>query len=233
MNIVITGATKGIGRAIADKFAGVGFNVAVCARTQADLDQMEALYKDLYPDIKTLFVQTDMRDPEAVKAFGNLILKQWKSLDVLVNNAGVFTPGDIHTEDDGLLEAMIETNLYSAYHLTRTTLPSMIKKKAGHIFNICSVASLKAYPAGGSYSISKFALNGFSQNLREELKEKNIRVTAVFPGATWSNSWAGVDLPKERLMPAADIAKAIFNAWDMSPATVVEDIVLRPQLGDL
>lgn len=233
MNIAISGATKGIGRAIADKFAAAGFNIAVCARTQADLDQMKAAYTDQYPAIKTIFVQTDMRKTEAVKAFGRLILEKWGRLDVLVNNAGIFTPGDIHTEDEGLLEAMIETNLYSAYHLTRTTLPSMIEKKAGHIFNICSIASLKAYPAGGSYSISKFALYGFSQNLREELKEKGIRVTAVLPGATWSNSWAGVDLPKERLMPAADIAKAIFNAWDMSPATVVEDIVLRPQLGDL
>ena len=128
---------------------------------------------------------------------------------------------------------MIETNLYSAYYFTRTMLPQLNSTAKKHIFNICSVASLKAYPQGGSYSISKYALLGFSNNLREELKEKGIRVTAVMPGATWSNSWAGVELPESRLMQAADIALSIWNAWSLSASSVVEDIVLRPQLGDL
>lgn len=103
----------------------------------------------------------------------------------------------------------------------------------GHIFNICSVASLKAYSNGGSYSISKFALYGLTQNLREELKTFGVKVTAVLPGATWSNSWAGADLPDERLMDALDIAKCIFNAAQLSPAACVEEIIIRPQLGDL
>ena len=107
------------------------------------------------------------------------------------------------------------------------------KKGKGHIFNMCSVASLMAYPNGGSYSISKYALLGFSKNLRLELKDKGIKVTGIMPGATWSASWEGVELPEERLMQASDIALAVWSATQMSPSAVVEDIVLRPQLGDL
>jgi len=140
----------------------------------------------------------------------------------------VFTPGEILHEDAGALEHMINTNLYSAYNLTRALAPRMIDQGAGHIFNICSVASLLALPGGGSYSISKFAMLGFSKVLA-----KGVKVTSVMPGATWSNSWAGVDLPVSRLMQADDIAKQIWAAYDTSAAAVIEDIVLRPQLGDL
>jgi short-subunit dehydrogenase len=109
----------------------------------------------------------------------------------------------------------------------------MIKAKKGHIFNICSIASLQAYPQGGSYSISKYALLGFSTNLRLELKDKGIKVTAVCPGATYTNSWKGSGVPEDRIMEADDIAKMIYAATQLSPQAVVEDIVLRPQLGDL
>ena len=139
----------------------------------------------------------------------------------------------IHQEADGALEQMIQTNLYSAYHLTRKIVPSMMARKQGLIVNMSSIAGFMAYPNGGSYSISKFALSGFSKVLREELKDLGVKVTTVMPGATWSNSWAGVDLPEERLMQASDIAKTIEALLELSPSAVVEDIIIRPQLGDL
>ena len=126
--------------------------------------------------------------------------------EVLVNNAGVFLPGMIETEVDGALEHMINTNLYSAYHLTRSLMPEMKRLKKGYIFNMCSIASIKAYANGGSYGISKFALYGMTKVLREELKEFNIKVTAVLPGATLTASWEGVDLPEERFIKVEDIA---------------------------
>jgi short-subunit dehydrogenase len=109
----------------------------------------------------------------------------------------------------------------------------MLQEKKGHVFNICSIASLQAYAQGGSYSISKFALLGFSKNLRLELKDKGIKVTAVCPGATYTNSWAGSGIEENRIMESNDIAKMIFAAAHLSPQAVVEDIVMRPQLGDL
>src|SRR6185436_1829060 len=121
-------------------------------------------------------------------------------------------PGSVHNEPDGSLESQVATNLYSAYHLTRTILPKMMERPStgsgrGHIFNICSIASLHAYNNGGAYSISKFALYGFSKNLREEMKPYGIKVTAVMPGAVLTDSWENFDNSSNRIMEATDIAK--------------------------
>jgi NADP-dependent 3-hydroxy acid dehydrogenase YdfG len=109
----------------------------------------------------------------------------------------------------------------------------MITQKRGHIFNMSSVAALKAYPMGGSYSISKYALEGFSKNLRAEMMPYGIKVTTINPGATMSDSWKGSGISPERIMEADDIAAVIWNAYQLSPQAVVEEIVLRPLLGDL
>lgn len=233
MNVLVTGGTKGLGRAIIDLFYKNGANVAVCARHQSDLDSLKGVLLKQDPDRSVLTFVCDVSKKQEVRALFNYVSNEWGRIDVLVNNAGVFLPGEICAEADGALETMIETNLYSAYHLTRLVAPMMMEKGSGHIFNMCSIASKIAYPNGGSYSISKFALLGFSKVLREELKTKGIKVTSILPGATWSASWEGVDLPKERLMQASDIAIAVWSAYQMSPAAVVEEIVLRPQLGDL
>jgi NADP-dependent 3-hydroxy acid dehydrogenase YdfG len=150
-----------------------------------------------------------------------------------VNNTGVFIPGQIHSEKPGMLEKMVETNLYSAYHVSRGVIPVMMRKKSGHIFNICSTASIMPYVNGGSYCISKFALYGMTKVLREEMKPHNIRVTAVLPGATLTASWEGVDLPAERFMKSEDIADAIWGVYNLSGQSVVEEILIRPQLGDI
>jgi short-subunit dehydrogenase len=109
----------------------------------------------------------------------------------------------------------------------------MMEAKSGHIFNICSIASLHAYANGGSYSISKYALAGFSRNLREEMKPHGIKVTAVYPGAAMTASWDGFNIDPKRIMEADDIAKMVYAAAHLSPMAVAEDIILRPQLGDL
>lgn len=233
MNIIITGATKGIGRAITDAFAAEGCNLAICARTAIDLDTYKKELKSKFSDIQVLTKVVDMSKKDQVLAFTDYIKSQWDRVDVLVNNAGVYLPGEVHKEEDGILEHQINTNLYSAYHMTRGIIPLMLDKAQGHIFNMCSIASLIALPGGGSYSISKFALLGFSKVLREEMKDKGVKVTSIMPGATWSASWTGIELPEDRLMQAKDIADAVLGAWKLGPSAVVEEIVIRPQLGDL
>lgn len=230
---VITGATKGIGRAIAERFAGEGYNLAVNSRNESDLQEMVSTFAEAYPNIKVFIKPTDMSIKAQVYEFGKWVSEEIGNVEVLVNNAGFFIPGEILKEEDGALEAMINTNLYSAYYLSRSLGPKMTELKKGHIFNICSIASIIAYPNGGSYSISKFAMLGFSKVLREELKETGVKVTSILPGATWSHSWQGVDLPTARLMQANDVAEAVISATKMSPSAVVEEIILRPQLGDL
>jgi short-subunit dehydrogenase len=230
---VITGGTKGLGRAIAEKFAEQGFDVWVCARTEADLHQMSSDWIQNYPDTTLYTFQTDVSKKSEVLEFAEFVRKTCPKLDVLINNAGIYLPGHVIDEREGTLETLMETNLYSAYHLTRALLPIMLPHKKGHIFNLCSIASFMAYPNGGSYTISKFALLGLSKVLREELKTKGIKVTSIMPGATWSDSWRGVDFPHERLMQASDISHAIWGCYALSDAAVVEDLIIRPQLGDL
>lgn len=231
--IVVTGGSQGIGRAILSKFAAEGFDVATCARHAADLEVLKMQIEKLNPGSTVFFRQTDMSVPQEAKAFGEFVLSLERPVNVLVNNAGYFVPGEIASEPDGNLESMISANLYSAYHLTRVLMPKMKSLKSGHIFNMCSIASIQAYKNGGSYAISKFALLGFSKCLREELKAHRIRVTAVIPGATKTRSWEGAGLPDDRFIRPDDVAQALLSANLMSLNSVVEEIIIRPQEGDI
>jgi len=232
MHVVVTGASKGIGKAIAAAFAKEGANLLLCSRNEAQLYQAQAELQTNYPQSTVRAKAADLSDAAAAKAFGQWCLETAVPA-VLVNNAGVYLPGNIHDEPESSLEHMMNTNLYSAYHLTRTLLPSMMAAGTGHIFNICSVASLNAYPNGGGYSISKFAMMGFDKNLREELKPHGIKVTGVYPGAVLTDSWGDFDNSDRRIMEAEDIAAMVLAASKLSIQAVVEDIILRPQLGDL
>jgi len=231
--IVVTGGTKGIGRAIIEKFVSHNFDVATCSRNKFELESLRSTLQRLNPVSNIYIQQADMSDKDQVKTFCEFVKKIQQPLDVLVNNAGYFLPGEIVSEPEGTLESMIHANVYSAYYTTRGLAPKMIEKRSGHIFNICSIASIKAYPNGGSYAISKFALLGFSKCLREELKQFEIRVTAVMPGATKTASWEGVNIPTERFMKVEDVAETIYAAYSLSGRSVVEEIIIRPQLGDI
>ncbi len=233
MNAVITGASKGLGKAIALALAKKGFHLFITSRNEGDLDKVKQELLQVNPDIKVFYFPCDVSKRDQLISLSKSILSVFREVDILINNAGVFLSGNISDEPEGNLETIMNTNLYSAYHLTRAILPNMLHRKTGHIINMCSIASLGAYPNGSSYSISKFALLGFSKSLREELKDSGIRVTSILPGAAWSDSWSGVDLPVERLMQADDVAKAVVCALEMSPSAVLEEIILRPQLGDL
>ncbi len=229
---VITGATKGIGRAVAERFAQAGFDIAACARNSKDLLQMKEEVEKKFK-VKVFVKSADASDKKQVADFVQFVLMLARPVNVLVNNAGHFIPGETMEEEEGALESMIKSNVYSAYHTTRGLITNMKQNNSGHIFNMCSIASIKAYPNGGSYAISKFALLGFTKVLREEMKPFNIRVTAVMPGATKTASWDGVDLPESRFMKVEDVAEVIFNAYSISERSVVEEVIIRPQLGDI
>lgn len=233
MNAVITGGSKGIGFDIAKTLVREGYNIILCARHGGDLDQAQKELVRINPHVDVLCHTVDLGDKQQIIDFAAWVKTKWSTIQVLVNNAGLFRPGQITTEEDGLLENMMAVNVYSAYHVTRFLLPLMLPQKQGHIFNLCSIASFMAYPNGGSYSMSKFALLGFSRVLREELKASGIKVTALLPGATWSDSWQGVDLPEDRLIATADIGKLVLAILQLSPSADVEELIIRPQLGDL
>ncbi len=231
--IVVTGGTRGIGRAILEKFASQGFDVVTCARNKKELDEFKESVEENYKGVRAFAFKADMAEKAQVDAFTNFVRSLARSVDVLVNNAGYFIPGEISTEPEGTLESMMHANLYSAYYTTRGLVQLMKDAKIGHIFNICSIASIKAYGNGGSYAITKFAMLGLSKCLREELMTYNIRVTSVMPGATKTRSWEGVNLPDDRFMTVEDVAETIWSAHAISARSVVEEIIIRPQLGDI
>ena len=229
---VITGASKGIGSAIAAAFAGEGYTVLICSRRQAHLDEAKADILRQFPSAQVKTFEADFSKPADVEAFGEWCLAQGVP-HILVNNAGIYLPGNLYDEPDGNMEQIMQLNFFSAYRLTRKLLPAMMEKAAGHIFNISSIAGLSAYEGGGSYSVSKFALTGFSKNLRHELKATGIKVTTVYPGAVMTDSWAGFDNSTGRIMETTDIASLVVAASRLSAQATVEDIVIRPQAGDL
>jgi short-subunit dehydrogenase len=232
MNIVITGASKGMGKALAVKFAFGGNSIYICARNENELANAAKEIKERNHAAAVEYFAADLSEKTSAAKFTDWLSAQKVTPDILINNAGLFIPGSIYNEEGGTLERMIAVNLYSAYYVTRALLPSMMKNKTGHIFNMCSIASLKAYSNGGSYSVSKYALMGLSKNLREEMKPYNIKVTTVYPGAVYTSSWEGSVEPS-RIMEVNDIAEMIYAASLLSAQACVEDIIIRPQLGDL
>ena len=232
--IVITGGTKGIGKAIIESFAAEGsFDIATCSRNAGELTRLKEAIEGMYEETRVFVQQADLSQKAECDVFADFVEALGSEVEVLVNNAGLFIPGAVHEEPEGSLETMIHTNLYSAYYLTRRFIGGMKTRKRGHVFNLCSTASIIPYVNGGSYCIAKFALYGMSKVLRQEMMPHNVKVTAILPGATLTASWEGTDLPPTRFMKAEDVASAVMNAYKMSPQSVVEEILIRPQLGDI
>jgi short-subunit dehydrogenase len=232
MNIIITGGSRGMGKAMAFEFAATASHIILCARNIERLEKTKTEIEQKFPACIVDVFAADLSIKTEVEEFADFSLNKFTT-DILINNAGTYTPGNSMEVSDEDFNKMMSLNFFSAYYLTKKLLPSMIVQKRGHIFNICSIAGLRAYDGGGTYSISKFALNGFSQNLRHEMKPHGIKVTTVFPGAVLTDSWGDFDNSNHRIMEASDIAKMIFAASTLSPQAVVEEITIRPQLGDL
>jgi short-subunit dehydrogenase len=231
--ILVTGGTKGIGRAVVELFAKEGFHIITCSRNEKDLQKLKIEIEQAYTFSKVLYQEADLSERDSINSFIKFVQGLGITIDVLVNNSGLFIPGKISEEDNEALPFMINTNLYSAYYISKTFVKDMIRRRSGHIFTLCSTASIVPYINGGSYCISKFALYGMTKVLREETKEHNVKVTAILPGATLTASWEGVDLPPDRFMKSEDVANSIWSAYTMSENSVVEEILIRPQLGDI
>lgn len=231
--ILITGSSKGIGKAIAIRAAEERYSLILTARNADELAELKKEIQDKDHALAVDVFVSDLGTREGTQKLIGHMQDKHRDLDVLINNAGVFMPGLILDGSEADFEQMMEVNFYAAFHLTRGLLPAMIGRERGHIINICSIAGQDPYPRAGLYSITKFAMQGFSRCLRDELKEKGIKVTTVYPGATWSNSWAGADLPEARIMQASDVAECVISSLRLSDSAVLEELVLRPQLGDL
>ena len=231
MNAIITGATKGIGRALVMHLAANNYNLALCARNANEIENLIAELKTLYPEQRFFGEATDLEKRSEVEAFAESALGKLITVDLLINNAGLFLPSGLMDEAPDALERQMKVNVHTPHFLCKFFAKEMIHQKKGHIVNICSIASLNLLTGSASYSISKAALLSLTRLLREELMPSGIRVTAVLPGATLTDSWAGTTLPSDRFVLPEDVAKAIFNAILMSEGANVDEIIIRPLKG--
>ncbi len=225
---LVTGGSKGIGLAVVQLFLRQGFEVIAISRAPGGLTELKDQYRS-----KLHILPSDFTDMHQVSEAAENVSRIISKLDVLVNNAGMFIPGQIHTEEAGVYEKLMALNISAPYHLTRALLPLMTPHGEGYIFNMCSTASITPYINGGSYCISKHALLGFSKVLRQEMMAFNIGVSAILPGATFTESWAGTEHPDSRFMTPDNVAECIWFAWQNRKNCVMEEILLRPVKGDL
>ncbi|MGV8879677.1 MAG: SDR family NAD(P)-dependent oxidoreductase [Sphingobacteriaceae bacterium] len=230
-NAIITGATKGIGRAVSLAFAKEGFNLAICSRNGKDLENIRQELLQINPQIKVVSCITDCSITQEVKDFAHAAVCELGFLDVLVNNVGTFIPESILDEKDGTLMEQMAINLMPAYELYRYFGVKMRDARTGHIFNICSVASIDPIFTAGSYSVTKYALFGLSKIMLNEMKQFNVKVTSILPGSTRTSSWEGTTLPEVNFVMPEDIASIMVNCLKMSPGAHLEEIHIKPVAG--
>lgn len=231
--VLITGASQGIGEAIAEVFAEARVGpLVLVARSVENLVRVAAQCQRLGAPRVEVF-ECDCANAASVEAMAEAVLRRFRRVDVLINNAGKWLGRPLLETGVDQFDACIEANLRSAFLVSRFLVPQMVERGSGSVYNMGSIASFKGLPSAGAYCAAKFGVLGLTRVLREELKASGVRVCCVMPGATHSPSWDGSGVPEERMMPARDIAQAFLAMHRMSRSTVVEEIVLRPQLGDL
>jgi NADP-dependent 3-hydroxy acid dehydrogenase YdfG len=231
--VLITGASQGIGSAIARVFAREirGVRLALVARNVTKLNAVAKACTKLGAAAEVF--GCDVSDEAAVAAMAAAVRKRFDGVDVLVNNAGKFAGAPFTEMTVAAFDALIAANLRSVFLVSRAFVPGMVQRGRGDVFNMSSIAGLAAYPGGAGYSAAKFGVSGLSKVMRAELRDKGVRVCCIYPGATWSPSWEGSGVDPGRMMPAEDIAQAFFDVYRLSRRTAVEEIVLRPQRGDV
>ena len=231
--VLITGASQGIGAAIAKVFAKEirGVRLALVARNAKNLAAVARACTKLGATAECF--AGDVSDEAAVAALAAAVTKRFGAVDVLINNAGQFMAVSFTEMKVSDFDRMIAANLRSVFLMSRAFVPAMVARGRGDVFNMSSTAGLIAFPGDAGYCAAKFGVTGLSKVMRAELCDKGVRVCCVHPGATVSPSWDGSGVPAERMMPAEDVARAFLDIYRLSRHTVVEEIVLRPQLGDL
>jgi NADP-dependent 3-hydroxy acid dehydrogenase YdfG len=233
--VLITGASQGIGAAIARVFAQevTGVKLALVARNEKNLRAVARECTKAGRKVAVEIFVCDVSDEASVQTMAAQVTKRFGPVDVLINNAGKYVGSPFAKTTVAMFDEMVSSNLRSAFLVSRAFLPAMTKRKRGDIFFMSSIAGLGAYPGGAGYCAAKFGVTGLAKVLRTETKKTGVRVCCVFPGATFSPSWAKSGVARERLMPSEDVARSFLDVYRLSRNTVVEEIILRPHGGDI
>jgi len=228
--VLITGGSRGIGKAIAEKFLKNAYNLIIIAKDKNRLNTVQNEFEKKYPKSKVIIISCDLACKEDIyKSVGELLKEKYK-IEVVVHNAGIFLPGNLLDENDIVFEKQMKVNLFSIYYLNKILieyLKNAENAENAHIFFISSIAALTAYENGAAYSISKHALEAYILNLRNEVKDDNISITSILPAKVWTDSWKDSGMDEDDFIPVDTIADALFNAYNTDNNTVIEQIILN------
>ena len=223
---LVTGASRGIGFAIARRLGTMGARMAICARDQGKLEQAASLLRQ--DGINTLSVQSDVTRADQIADLVRNTERDLGSIDILVNNAGIAVFGPFHQLGESDWNAVLDTNLKSAFLLSRAVAPEMIRRQTGHIINISSLAGKNTFSNGGIYCASKWGLMGLTGCMAEDLRGYGIRVSVICPGSVATDfGGPGRKDPSKALQPE-DVAHAVAALVTQAPGSFISEVHLRP-----
>lgn len=228
MDVLVSGGSRGIGFAIAEELARRGHRLALTARDPARLDAA----KQHLGAAVVLTVAADLANPGAARRVGDALQTEGFRPAVLILSAGAFHEEPLLDASRAHIEEQMRINLLSQIELAQQFSADLIAAK-GRVVIIGSTAAFEAYAYGAIYGITKWALRGFAENLRAELRPHKVGVTLLHPGGTWTDLWEGVELPRERLLEPHDIAMLVATMLELSPQAVVDELIVRPIEGDM
>jgi NADP-dependent 3-hydroxy acid dehydrogenase YdfG len=230
---LVTGAGRGIGRAIALAFAAEGAAVALAARSRADLAEVAGELRAL--NARALAVPTDVTQDSAVEALVEQTLADLGRLDILVTSAGTAAFSQVADSKPGDWDAMLALNLRAVMVCCRAVLPAMMRQRAGTILNVGSIASKRALPGSAVYTATKVAVDGFSRVLAEEMRPHGVRVGVLVAGAVDTPLWdtLGATPPRDKMLRPEDVARAALLMATLPPHAALEELTLLPAGGIL
>ncbi|WP_257666212.1 SDR family oxidoreductase [Parapedobacter tibetensis] len=230
---LITGATKGMGLAIAKKLAQLGCNLLLAARNSDALKALKVNLEKSTPNINVQYFVCDFSDRTQLDGLTQWVDQIAPHLDILINNVGIFHAVSILDESDEDFDLQMSINYYTPHLLSRSVARNMRRNSKGHIFNISSIASREPVSSAGTYTVTKYAVMGLTHVLRDELRPYGVKVTEIIPGSTLTSSWEGTAIPADQFVLPEDIAAAIATCLTMSEGANVDEIVIKPRYGNI
>jgi len=227
----ITGSTSGIGKQIAIALARADAKVIVSGRSKEKLENTVEIIKSM--NAQVLGYPCDCRKNEDIRNVVTNAKEKWGTIDILINNAGIAVFKKITELNEQEWDDMLDTNTKAAFLCTKAVLPDMIEQQSGHIINVVSVAGKKPYPSCSGYCASKYGLAGFTEVLRLETRKHNIKVTSFVPGATATPLWGDADVDYTKMIQPENVAQTMVALCESPSDAMVEEVVMRPQGGDL
>lgn len=223
MNILITGGSRGLGLALAKYSSTLGGKVGIISNNQ---ERLKSVAAEIDASVETY--SCDFSNPDNLIHLLPQIKSDFPNVDIIINNVGYFDMGTLQETELTLVEEMLNINFKAAFLLTQAYLSNFKKQEQGFIFNIGSIVSKFPRKDMAAYTISKFALNGYSKLLTDELKDYNVKVTEIIPGSINTTSWDGIDAPKEDFVQVQDIVDAVHMVINSSKGANFEEILIRP-----